>query len=415
MSSRENFTTLTSLRLDGSTNSLDALKAGSLLRPNSTVTGSLRHVEDLNDLPPALENVIYLFPNVTYYFANDIDLQGARLVSGRNTVILGSSSENSKITSTGLSESVALLSSRYTTPVRHVTFRDVHTCLNFEGSSDSVALDWTGVNFQNIPNVGVVNRCSNFIFSKGAFLNSKGLVFTGSIGTVGVDNTLFVSDGLSGSILEIPTGTTITRRFRIIYSSMENFGDTVALNIHPSASIPAESYILDTINFSGGGAYLEGLRETNNKSLFINCVGITNTTNKTHYYLLDNVATTTVGSTYTPYKAIGETTGSVETSRFTHTSNRATYIGAFSSFFVVHAILSVQSGNNQQVACYVFKNGISVAESRSTGTATGNGKVENMTVQSPVFLTTGDYIEIYVENRTNATDILVTSLNVIVS
>ena len=155
-------------------------------------------VDELSDLPTPISNVITLEDNTTYYITNTLDLVGNRLVGGQNTVILGSSSENSRITSTGLGVGVPLFTTDWTTPIRHVTFQDVDTVLDIDGTTNPpVALDWTGVNFLNVPNIGLIDTADNFIFSKGAILNSQNLQFDGSHGTIGIDNSIFVGTGLS--------------------------------------------------------------------------------------------------------------------------------------------------------------------------------------------------------------------------
>ena len=59
-------------------------------------------VNDITDLPTASAGVITLVGGYTYLFLKHIDLLGARLVCGADTVIVGWSSENCSITSTGL-------------------------------------------------------------------------------------------------------------------------------------------------------------------------------------------------------------------------------------------------------------------------------------------------------------------------
>ena len=175
--------------------------------------GELVFVSDKDDLPTAVSNVITLADDVTYFFTGTVDLLGDRLVGGQNTVILGGSSENSRIKSTGLGTGVALFTTEWTTPIRHVTFQDVDTALAVDGTvNPPVALDWTGVNFLNVPNIGLIDTCDNWIYSKGAILNSQNFQFSGTIGTVGIDNSIFVGTGSSGNILDI-LSTCICSRF----------------------------------------------------------------------------------------------------------------------------------------------------------------------------------------------------------
>lgn len=380
------------------------------------LTTNIIFVNSLSDLPTASAGVITLDSNKTYYITTNIDLLGNRLVGSENTTIIGASSEVSVLTSTGLGSGIALLTSIYTTPIRHIAINDVDTAVNFDGTSNpsDMALDWTGVNFVNVPNVGVIKKASNFIFDKGAFLNSKGLVFDGTIGTVALNNSLFSGDGLAGNILQLLSTCTITRRFRVIYSSIVATSSNVGINVNASASIPVESYILDTVNFSGGATYLSGVSVTDNKTLFANCKGIANTNEVSQYYMNGNATTTTVSATNTAYKVLGTTTSASITQKFTNTSNRATYVGSLTRFFKVTATLSLESANNNQIGCYIAKNGIVLGESEVYGTTSGVGRAENIVIQTLVELSTNDYIEIFVENATAISNILVTELNVIV-
>lgn len=384
-------------------------------KPIATQVGNYKTISFLSDFPEPISNVITLEDNVTYFIANTIDLNGARLVGGANTVITGGSSENSILTSTGLGVGVPLLSSIYTTPIRHISFNDVDTAISFDGSTNpnEMALDWTGVNFVNVPNVGLVKDASNFIFDKGAFLNSKGLSFDGTIGTVGFGNSLFRGDGLAGDLLRIESTCTITRRFRIIYSSVIAFGSTTGLNVNVSATIPVESYILDTVNFSGGSTYLSGVTVTDNKTLFVNCKGIANSEEISQYYMNGNATATTIASVGVAVKVAGTTTSSSLTQKFTNTDNRATYIGSLTRFFKVTSTLSLESGNNNQVGVYIAKNGTLINESEVYGTTSGSGRAENIVVQTLVQLSENDYIEIFVENDSATNNITVTDLNVI--
>lgn len=375
------------------------------------------YVRDANDFPSAVSGIRTLLPDVTYFIANNIDLNGDRLVGSSNTTIIGGSSENSTLTSTGLGVSIPLYYSIYTTPIRHISFKDVHTAIEFDGTTNpnDMALDWTGVNFVNVPNIGLIKKASNFIFDKGAFLNSKEMSFDGTIGTVGFGNSLFSGDGLLGDILKIESTCTITRRFRIVYSSIIAFGSTDGINVSTSATIPNEGYILDTINFSGGSTYLVGVIDNgDNKTLFNNCRGIINTNPNSQYYMNGNLTTTTISSTGVAVKVSGTTSSSLTTQKFTNTNNRATYNGAISQIFKVVATLSLESGNNNQIGCYIAKNGTILPESEVYGTTNGVGRAENIVIQTKVNLSTNDYIEIFVENETVTNNILVTDLNVIV-
>jgi hypothetical protein len=373
-------------------------------------------VSSLNDLPAPITGVITLEDDKTYYITSTIDLNGSRLVGGSNTTILGASSENSILTSTGLGVGVALISSIYTTPIRNICIKDVDTALSFDGTSNPnpMALDWTGVNFVNVTNIGTIKKANNFIFDKGSFINSKGLKFDGTIGTVALNNSLFSGDGLAGDLIKLLSTCVITRRFRVIYSSVVAFGSTIGINVDVSATIPVESYILDTINFSGGGTYLSGVTVSDNKTNFVKCKGIQNTKEVSLYYMHANATTTVISATNTPVKVLGTTTSSTITQKFTNTNNRATYNGSLTRTFKVTVSASCTSGNNNIVGFYIAKNGIVTSDSEIYSTTSGTGKSENVSIQTLISLSENDYIEIWVENNSSITNVLVSDLNVII-
>ncbi len=105
----------------------------------------------------ATSNVITLLANVTYYFTTTVDLLGDRIVCSANTVILGASSENCVLKSTGLNSSTALITSVYSLPIRNITFTH-GTVLNLDGDGTTTALDWFGVNFTDCATVGTIQR-----------------------------------------------------------------------------------------------------------------------------------------------------------------------------------------------------------------------------------------------------------------
>lgn len=373
-------------------------------------------VSSVSDLPAAVAGVITLAAETTYFFTQDVDLVGSRLVGSSDTVILGASSENATITSTGLGTGLsnALFTTEWTTPIRHVTFGNVDTAINIDGVTNApVALDWTGVNFLNVPNVGQISTCDNWIFSKGAFLNSQGFVFTGTVGTIGIDNSIFVGNGSAGNIFEINASATITRRFRIIYSSIVAFGSTVGINVSTSATVPTEGYILDTINFSGGGTYTTGVDYLDNKVRWSDVRGLVNTAEFGNYYMTNNATITPIAVSGTAYKILGTTTENAINQKFTHSNNRLTYTGGLDRNFQVSATVSFTSGNNKVIGLYIAKNGSIVTSSEMYATTSGSGRAESIHVQTVLELTANDYIELWIENDTDTTDITVEFLNLI--
>jgi len=362
------------------------------------------------DLPTAVSSVITLEDNITYFITKTIDLAGARLVGGVNSVIIGGSSENCILKSTGLSSSTALITSVYSLPIRNITITH-GTALNLDGDGTTTALDWFGVNFTDCATVGTIKDYTNFVMSDSAFLNSGNLTFDGTIGTIGVSNSLFDCATTSTALI-LPSTLTVSRRFRVIYSSFIALSGETAISVDASATISSERYILDTVNFSGGGTYTSGVTYTDNKALFVNCVGITNTSTKGFMYMLNNTTDTSIGvSNVNVWVKASGTTTSGTNSKFTHTTNRLTYNGAFTNSFLVTLNVTARSaGVNQIISIGVAKNGTIITESEGIIRTTTSNVEHGGSTQAVVELVANDYVELYVRN-TSSTDIRVTDFN----
>jgi hypothetical protein len=380
-----------------------------------SVAGVLVYVTNKIDLPLAVNGVITLAANATYFFTKTVDLTGDRLVCGANTTILGFSSENCKIISTGLSASTALISSNYSLPIRNIAFTS-GTVLNLVGDSVTTALDWHGVNFVDCPTVGLIKDYSNVILETGAFLNSANLTIDGTIGTLGINNNLF--DGRTGqtTIIVAPTAI-ITRRLRIIYSSFICLSGETAINVSASATIADERYILDTVNFSGGGTYLTGLTETSNKALFSSCVGITNTAVNGQLYMQNNATATVVSATNTFYKVLGTTTASADNSKYTHTNNRLTNAANVSRKYLIQCVLSFTSGATHvcEFGFYDSKLAAIRTPSRTNATSNAGGRAENVSFACVVSHANGDFLEIHAANNTSSQNITITDMNFVIT
>ena len=380
-----------------------------------SVADVLVYVTNKIDLPLAVNGVITLAANATYFFTKTVDLTGDRLVCGANTTILGFSSENCKIISTGLSASTALISSNYSLPIRNIAFTS-GTVLNLVGDSVTTALDWHGVNFVDCPTVGLIKDYSNVILETGAFLNSANLTIDGTIGTVGINNNLF--DGRTGQTTIIVAATAnITRRLRFIYSSFICLSGETAINVNASATIADERYILDTVNFSGGGTYLTGVTETSNKALFSSCVGITNTAVNGQLYMQSNATATVISASNTFYKVLGTTTASADNSKYTHANNRLTNAANVSRKYLIQCVLSFTSGATHvcEFGFYDSKLGAIRTPSKTKATSNAGGRAENVSFACVVSHSNGDYLEIHAANNTSAQNLTITDMNFLIT
>lgn len=358
--------------------------------------------------------VITLYDNVTYFITGEIDLFGSRLVCGENTTIIGGSSENCRIKSTGLVGS-ALITSVYSLPIRNITI-EADIALDLQGDGTTTALDWFGVNFTDCNTVGTIKDYSNFIMADSAFLNSGGLTFDGTIGTIGIFQCLFNCNAGNTAFI-LPSTLTLTRRLRIIYSSFIVLAGETGINVDASATIPTESYILDTVNFSGGGTYIAGLDYTSNDALFINCTNITNTAANGQLYMQSNATATTISDTVTFVKVSGTTTASSDNSKFTHSNNRLTCDAVISRKYLIQCTLSFTSGNNNVCEFGFYDSQLLGVRtpSKTKSTANASGRAESVTFNCVLNMDMNDYLEIWCRNTTAASNITVDQLNFVIT
>lgn len=367
--------------------------------------GNIVFVAGLSDLPPG--PAIQLADNVTYFLTALIDLQGGHIVGGQNSAIIGGSSENCGLTSTGLTG--ALVRSQWSLPMRHVRLEAAEVLDLNATANPGQALDWYGVNIADTSNAGLIQGYENVIASNIGFLSASGLVIAGDSSTVAFDNCLF-SGSATGTVITMDA--TISRRFRVIYSSFVVPAGAVGIDV--TGSVPDEGYILDTVNFSGAGTYVATLDGTSNKALFVNCVGVPNTLAVSSYFMVGNTTATTITAADIPAKVSGTTTSSAITQKFLNTNNRATYTGAVNLVARVGVSITLIGAVNETFSTYIAKNGVIVPESGSPADSGLSGRLESTYSHAVLEIAPGDYIEIFVENQSSAADITVEDMNVII-
>lgn len=370
-------------------------------------------VKDKMDFPPAVNGVITLGDNINYFLVGTVDLLGSRLVTGVNTVIIGGSSENCVLKSTGLDAATPLLSSNWSLPLRNFTIsHGTGVFLDGGVNQSTVALDWFGLNFLNTQVVGIIKNFSNFIMSDCALLNSAGMSFEGTLGTVGFINCLF--SGRAGATTLNFQNVTITRRVRAIYSSFVSLSGSTAIYVDPvTASIPVEAYVLDTINFSGPGLFTSGVDYTSNTAFFSNCKGIVNSSAIAQMHFNNNAVATTITTANTFVKANGTTIPNAINQKFSHANNRLTYTGGINRSFKIGAVASVSANNGQIISVRIAKNGVTLSDSEAQATISANGRFENLKCQTIIEMTTNDYVELFLANSAN-TNVTAQELNVII-
>lgn len=376
--------------------------------------GKLTLVDNKDKLPTPVNGVITLVDNNSYFVVDAIDLTGDRIVCGLNNAIFGTSSENSRLFSTGLDANTPLITSQYSLPLRNIAL--THGLIfDLNGDGVTTALDWVAVNMVDSANIGTIANYTNVIIKDSAILNSAGLTFDGTIGTVGFDGCLFAPYDGGTALIASPT-LNITRRFRVIYSAFVVFGSRVGIDFSESVTVPNEAYILDTVSFAGGATYIQGVDSSSNKALFINNTGITNSSSVGFMFDVDNALLTDVVTQGTWYKANIVTSAGADNSKFNHTDNRLTYAGFLTQNFniYVNASISVASPN-QNISIAIAKNGVVITDTEMRARCATSGQDYPVSTGYTLSLSSNDYIEVFVKNNSSSADIRVTDLNCLIN
>lgn len=376
----------------------------------------VKEIRTKDDFPTPTNGVITLEDNVTYLIVTDVDLQGDRIECGQNNVITGWSSENCSLTSTGLNPLFPLVYSEYTVVIKFITLKDVGTCFEIEGSGNMTALDWMAMNVVNVNNIGRFIMVNNLILTNCAFFNANNMVLEDSFDSF-VMSTCLMSSTTSGTLISTLPTTVCNRRIRIQDSAIILIGNSNGFNLDPATSIADEAYILNTVNFTniGSGNTLVGTDYTSNKAEFSGCTGIINSAKFANYYALNNTTVTPIPGANIPVKANVVTFSNPISQKFTFTDNRATYTGGVRGFFKALTTLSLTANsNNDQISIYIAKNGSIINQSKITTTSDRNNRLQNVVAFTPVELDPNDYIEVWVENNSDGSNIRITSCNVMI-
>jgi len=392
---------------------------------NSRTYDNVTIVKSLSDFPNPISGVIQLEDNMAYSIDGDVNILNNRINCGVNNAIFGFSQENCYLHNTLINE--PLITSDRTIVCYQVTFYvsgSGASILALDASTSPVnnnAIDWFLVNFSG-GDIGHIRNYSNCLFNtigvidktdEGLPALGDGISFGGSVDTVAISNSLLFASGSGNTALNFESTAVISRRFRLTDCAVVSVSSAVGVDVDPSATIPEEGAVLFDVNFSGDGTYLSGIDYTSIEARFEGCRGITNTYSAAYITMNGNATETPIASASTPVKVEGTTIGQTVSQKFdvSTVSNRATYTGALSKLGSIKAIVSLSSGNNNEIGVYISKNGVVVDESETYLTTNSGGRLENGICSLISNITTNDYFEVWVENISGTTNVTVEDLS----
>lgn len=133
-----------------------------------------------------------------------------------------------------------------------------------------------------------------------------------------------------------------------------------------------------------------------------------------NYFDFSSSSVTTISQSATWYKLNTSTTQGFKRNGLLHENNKITNTSEDLIIFM-QAIVSLSSGNNNDVHLAFFKNGVIVPCSEQEVTTSSGGKAQVIPIQCTTELKTGDYIEVYVKNQTAATNVAIDNFNCLIN
>lgn len=193
---------------------------------------------------------------------------------------------------------------------------------------------------------------------------------------------------------------------------------TAAIDITGITSITGDAG-LRIVDFFGGGNYINGVADyigyKFTKDWDVDSPGLKVETNQVaigNVYII-TPAVTTITSANVPVKIAGTTTSlNLFRTDTNSVNNRIRYVGKTNRNFSYSVSFSVTAAtNNKTFNFYIYKNGVKLPESKQSRKIGTGGDVGSASLTGLVNLATNDYIEVWVENETDGTNITAQSLN----
>lgn len=361
-------------------------------------------VNDINDFPAAVSGVITLAGDTEYLLRNDISTAN-RFVVGDKTVINGGDSVLITLTYTG--SGVMFTSTNAGWTLKNITAScSSGTFVAFTGlSTEILQLNSCVVTADTL---GTVSGFAGAHFDDTQYqVTTDGFTFGGSNGVILIESTLGTIE--AGTLYDLGSatfsGVSITDGFTTLNgSSIFVSGLASSGNINSSG--------LGTIHncrFFGAGTPLQTITIFDDRwSFWINDV-IPDSHEDCLVSLSNNATATVIPEVNTPTLVAG--TWNVDhASHFTGDANgRCTYNGIKD----IHVDISISfssapvSGSNKIIGHYAAINGSEIANSEGKNNLSA-GDLSRTTILWRSVMSTGDYVEAFVENETDAVDILVT-------
>ena len=366
-------------------------------------------VNSTSDLPTPVSGSYPLEDNKIYVFANDVDLGSVDFDMEENTAVVGLDTIVITLTYTGATP--LFNSSDSTVSVKNLNI--LHPNADLFSFSDSgsetirvVDVTSTGKSIGTLSGTNSLARFTNFSPS----LTTNGMSFSGNW-KVFVFEPSF-ADIAAGIFFNL--GSATFDNFAVTQPNIEiQTGATFLSGAVSSANINTGGRgIVSLGSFSGAGTILSGVTEEDALWEFFHNDDIRDTRPDALLSLQGNAVAETITVAGTPVKVTGNNTWVDERSSQSTSDNtgKSTYNGGKPVVVPITMRGSVEPslGTNKLISLYVAINGTPVTNSKATANCDA-GDPKSITVIWQVEAQPNDFVEMYVSNDTDTTNVLVSS------
>ncbi len=358
-----------------------------------------------SDLPAPSGGVITLAADTEYLFTDDVSVGTDRIVLSSGTLVSAQDSSIAALTYTGTGNMFTAIG--VSNKITRITINCPNGAVfDIDGSSTGIfqLFDMTvGI----CKTIGTWKDLFGSQITNVAFgsITTGGLLFTGAHG-------IFLSSGnlfgiAAGTLFDLGTATfnslSITSSFPDVAA-----GATFLSGAADSANINTGGFatVQDVIQ-SGLGAALSGITTDDDQWQFSINSDVSDTA-PDGLLSFNTPTTTTIATVDTPVLINGTWT-SEAFSQFTLTAaGRATYTGVKDVRLPVSIGTTIEaaSGTNKDITLYLALNGTVIANSKTVNQV-GSNDQKNTSIMWQLDLVMGDFLEVFIENNTDAVDLVV--------
>ena len=403
-----NMTSASPVTTSSATLGVDASGNVVVASSSSNVRSNYVLVKSASDFPAAVGGVITLVAGTTYEINGTITLTNK--IDPNGCYIIGVNALTDKLVYTPASGE--LFTGAHGATIKLVTLTAASAgakLFNVDAANANLNFIVQNCYILGCNNIGLIKGFGGTVYFETVayFYNTNGITYENNYNVV-LSQQLW--DKTNSNTYEKLVGT-----FNVIHinggdRTMQAANNPVAIDVSGVTSLVTGE--LKLVLFNGTGTNVNG---TFSNKWEVECFGLNTEKDDvaTGNLYISTTATTVITAANTPVKAAGTTTA-VNLFRVTSpANNRLTYTGTKTKRFLVSGALTTTMASvfGTYFTVSIAKNGTILPESKQKVRIANSSDQVSVMLSCTVSLATNDYIEVWVENNTDGTDIVLQNLN----